>query len=70
MARPQNERRPGIWTMKDDMAILLRYLSVKRLTAKPLLTRIADPSEAPGIYARLFARDPKIFGFVFDWTKY
>lgn len=70
MARPMNDRRPGVWTMKEDMHILLRYLSVKRLTAKPLLTRIADPSEAPEIYARLFARDPKIFGFVFDWTKY
>ena len=70
MARPQNERRPGVWTMKEDMAILLRYLSAGRLKSRPLLTRIADPAEAPEIYEKLFARDPQIFGVVFDWKNY
>lgn len=70
MARPLVERRPGVWTMKEDMALLLRFMSAGRLQAKPLLTRIADPTEAPGIYDRLFARDPAILGIVFDWRKY
>ena len=70
MARPQYERRPGIWTMKEDMAVLLRYLSAGRLKTRPLLTRTADPSEAPGIYEKLFARDPDILGVVYDWQKY
>ena len=70
MARPLNDRQPGIWTMKEDMAILLRYLSAKRLKTRPLLSRIADPSEAPEIYAKLFARDLDVLGVVYDWQKY
>ncbi|MBR5026907.1 MAG: hypothetical protein IKX48_17715, partial [Victivallales bacterium] len=70
MARPSQERRPGIWTMKEDMALLLRFLSAGRLQVKPLLSRIADPSEAPGIYDSIFARDFNHLGFVFDWRKY
>ena len=70
MARPKNDRQPGIWTMKDDMAVLLRYLSAKRLKTRPLLTRIADPTEAPEIYAQLFARDLDVLGVVYDWQKY
>ena len=70
MARPLVERRPGIWTMKEDMALLLRFLSAGRLKVKPLLSRIADPSEAPGIYDSIFARDFNHLGFVFDWRKY
>jgi len=64
------ERRPGVWTMKEDMALLLRFMSAGRLQAKPLLSRIADPSEAPGIYDSIFARDFNHLGFVFDWRKY
>ena len=70
MARPLNDRQPGVWTMKDDMTILLRYLSAKRLKTRPLLTRIADPAEAPEIYTKLFARDLDVLGVVYDWRKY
>ncbi|MBP5672405.1 MAG: zinc-binding alcohol dehydrogenase [Victivallales bacterium] len=70
MARPLVERRPGIWTMKEDMALLLRFMSAGRLQAKPLLTQIADPTEAPGIYDRLFERNPEILGVVFNWKPY
>ena len=70
MARPLVERRPGVWTMKEDMALLLRFMSAGRLQARSLLTRVADPTEAPGIYDRLFARDPEILGIIFDWKNY
>jgi threonine dehydrogenase-like Zn-dependent dehydrogenase len=70
MARPLDDRRPGVWTMPEDMATLLRFMAAGRLTAKPLHTMTADPSEAPGIYDRLFARDPELLGVVFDWKKY
>ena len=70
MARPLNDRQPGVWTMKEDMAVLLRYLSTGRLKTRPLLTRVADPAEAPGIYDKLFARDLDIQGIVYDWQKY
>ena len=70
MARPQQERRPGIWTMKEDMALLLRYLSAGRLHSRELLTMVADPADAPGIYDRLYVRDPGLLGVVFDWQNY
>jgi threonine dehydrogenase-like Zn-dependent dehydrogenase len=70
MARPQQERRPGVWTMKEDMALLLRYLSAGRLHSRELLTMVADPAEAPGIYDRLYARDPGLLGVVFNWKNY
>ena len=70
MARPLQERRPGVWTMREDMALLLRFMSAKRLKSRPLLTMTADPAEAPGIYARLYARDPGLLGVVFDWRNY
>ena len=70
MARPLDDRRPGVWTMPEDMATLLRYMAAGRLTAKAMHTMIADPAEAPGIYDRLFARAPELLGVVFDWKNY
>ena len=70
MARPLHDRRPGVWTMPEDMAILLRFMAAGRLSSKQLHTMTADPAEAPGIYDRLFARDPELFGVVFDWKNY
>ena len=69
MARPNDERRPGVWTMKEDMALLLRFMSLGRLDSRPLLTMTAAPAEAPGIYERLYARDPDLLGVVFDWNN-
>ena len=70
MARPRDDRRPGVWTMKEDMATLLRFMSAGRLDSRKLLTMVADPAEAPGIYERLYARDPGLLGVVFDWRNY
>lgn len=70
MARPQRDRRPGVWTMREDMALLLRLMSAGRLDSRKLLTMTADPAEAPGIYERLYARDTSLLGVVFDWNGY
>ena len=70
MARPRNDRRPGLWTMKEDMTTLLRFMSAGRLSSRELLTMVADPADAPGIYERLYVRDPALLGVVFDWKKY
>lgn len=69
-ARPLHDKRPGLWTMSEDMRLLLRYMAAGRLDSKRLLTMIAQPEEGPGIYDRLFARDRELLGVVFDWTKY
>ncbi|MBP5531606.1 MAG: zinc-binding dehydrogenase [Lentisphaeria bacterium] len=70
MARPGGDRRPGVWTMREDMAVLLRYLAAGRLDSRSLVTGIADPASAPEVYARLMARDPEQLGVVFDWKNY
>lgn len=70
MARPLDDRRPGVWTMAEDMKILLKFMAAGRLQSKLLHTFTADPSEAPQIYDRLFARDPDMLGVVFDWKNY
>ena len=69
-ARPLHDKRPGLWTMCEDMRLLLRYMAAGRLDSKRLLTMIAQPEEGPGIYDRLFARDRELLGVVFNWTKY
>ena len=70
MARPLEEKRPGVWTMPDDMATLLRFMAAGRLKTELLHTLTADPADAPAIYARIAGRDPELFGVVFDWKKY
>ncbi len=70
MARPRHDARPGVWTMKQDMATLLRYMAAGRLNAKALFTMKADPGEAPEIYDRVYRRDPALLGVVFDWASY
>ncbi|MBE6388401.1 MAG: hypothetical protein E7045_10160 [Lentisphaerae bacterium] len=70
MARPLHDRRPGVWTMPEDMATLLRFMAAGRLSSRQLHTMTADPAEAPGIYDRLFVRDPELLGVVFDWKNY
>ena len=70
MARPLNDHRPGVWTMKEDMTVLLRYLAAGRLNSRRLLTEIADPSEAVGIYKKILAHDPEQLGIVFNWKNY
>ena len=69
-ARPMDDRRPGVWTMAEDMALLLKYMDAGRLQCKKLHTMTADPADAPEIYDRVYKRDPDLLGVVFDWSKY
>ena len=69
-ARPLDDRRPGVWTMAEDMALLLKYMAAGRLQCRNLHTMTADPADAPGIYDRVYNRDPDMLGVVFDWSKY
>jgi threonine dehydrogenase-like Zn-dependent dehydrogenase len=70
MARPQQDNLPGIWTMKNDMKTLLRFMAAGRIKSAHLLDLKADPEDAPHIYERIFNRDPDLLGVVFDWNNY
>ncbi|MBO5791259.1 MAG: hypothetical protein J6S54_02160 [Lentisphaeria bacterium] len=70
MARPQQDNLPGIWTMKNDMKTLLRFMAAGRIKSTHLLDLKADPEDAPHIYERIFNRDPDLLGVVFDWNNY
>jgi threonine dehydrogenase-like Zn-dependent dehydrogenase len=70
MARPLEENKPGVWTMREDMKTLLRLMAAGRLDAKRMLTRIADPADAPEIYAQLLKENSGVPGIVFDWKNY
>lgn len=70
VARPLHDRRPGLWTMQEDMSTLLRYMAAGRLKSRHLIDLLADPADAPGIYDRVYARDPNLLGVVFDWKNY
>lgn len=67
MVRPQHERRPGYWTMREDMALLLRLFSAGRIRPERLITDLARPAEAPRLFARLANGDPDLLGVIFEW---
>lgn len=66
--RPKLDSRPGFWTMRDDMAMLLRYFSAGRIKTRPLISERAKPSQAPELYKRLTEGDPSMLGTVFLWN--
>lgn len=66
--RPKHDSHPGYWTMRDDMAMLLRYFAAGRIAVRPLITELARPSQAPDIFARLAEGDPSMLGTIFQWT--
>ena len=69
MARPLHDGRPGVWTMKEDMKTLLRYMAGKRLHSRHLITDILEPAQAPAAYERLCKKDPALLGTIFDWRN-
>ena len=69
MARPLYEATPGCWTMREDMALLLRLFSAGRIHPERLISQIVAPSCAPEIFARIAKGDPELLGVLFDWRQ-
>ena len=67
--RPKHESSPGHWTMRDDMRILLRMISSKRLHVRPMISEQVSPEQAPAVYERLAETEFPPVGIVFDWRK-
>lgn len=67
--RPKVDSYPGYWTEQDDFRTLLALLSTGKLQAKPLISEILSPQQAPQLYQRLVeTKDPPL-GIVFDWHQ-
>ncbi len=65
--RPKVESYPHHWTHQDDCKAILDLLAAGRITAKPVLSRIVKPENAPEVYKQL-CDDPMFpMGTVFDW---
>lgn len=70
MARPLHDARPGCWTMREDMALLLRLFSAGRIQPELLVDQVASPKEAPAIFERIARGDPELLGVIFDWRNF
>lgn len=67
--RPARDTYPGHWTMRADMAMLLRLFTARRIQVKPYITEIVAPEQAPAVFQAL-AQDgasPTI-GTIFRWS--
>ena len=70
MARPRHDARPGYWTMREDMALLLRLFAAGRIRPESLINGIASPADAPAIFDRLADGNPDLLGTIFDWKNF
>lgn len=69
LTRPQQESRPGEWTLRDDFRTMFRLMKTGRLQVRPLISRLVSPADCDAVYHDIgFSQNP-IFGNVFDWTK-
>lgn len=67
--RPRMDSYPGYWTRKDDYYTIMRYMALGKMTAKPMISSIVSPMQAPGIYDRLAKDNDMPLGIVFDWKE-
>ncbi len=68
--RPENDSRPGYWTIKDDCDAIIRLLHYKKVDFKKMITDIRPATETHEIYDRL-ANDYANFpgGMLLDWRN-
>ncbi len=67
--RPQVDSYPGYWTEQDDFRTLLAFLSAGKLKARPIISEILSPAQAPETYRRLVEMKNPPLGVVFDWNQ-
>lgn len=69
MVRPQVDSSPGYWTARDDYRTLLALLAAGRLAARPIISEVVSPRQAPAVYTRLAEEKHPPLGIVFDWRE-
>ncbi len=67
--RPKNDSYPGYWTMRRDMAMLLRMIAIGKFTPSVMLDQVLTPEEGPAIFSKLADGKLDSLGIMFDWRN-
>ena len=68
-ARPGHDSFHALWTWRDDAALALRLLAMKRINVEELHTHTFEGEEAPKAYELLISGAESAIGIVLDWRK-
>lgn len=68
-ARPQADSYPGFWTVKDEMAAILRLEKGGRIHLQRIISEVHSPENAPEVYRRMLTEKPFPVGVQFDWSR-
>lgn len=66
--RPELDRKPGLWPIKDDEALALRCLASGRLQVDPLVSHSFSWEDAPAAYAELKESRLSTLGIMLEWA--
>lgn len=69
MARPAVDSHPRNWTMKDDMRAILRWLSYRRVSFLPFLSKTESPENCQAVYDEIISGKESSIGILFDWSN-
>ncbi len=67
--RSKVESAPAHWTEHDDYRTFLKFVAAGKIQARPLISEIVSPENAPEVYSRLAGCKNPPLGIVFDWKK-
>lgn len=67
-SRPQVDSYPGFWTVRDEMAAILRLEEGGRLNLQNIISEVHSPAEAPEVYHRMLTEKNFPVGIQFNWT--
>jgi len=67
-SRPAEDSYPGFWTVRDEMASILRLQKGGRLDLMRIISEVHSPAEAPEVYQRLISEKGFPIGVQFDWS--
>lgn len=68
-ARPKIDSYPGFWTVRDEIAGILRLEKYGRLDLGKIISEVHSPEEAPQVYRRMLSEKEFPVGIQFDWSQ-
>ena len=55
--------------MKDDMRAILRWLSYRRVSFLPFLSKTESPENCQAVYDEIISGKESSIGILFDWSN-